>query len=217
MFTRHLSKLSSAYCHDELSSEDARRFAEHLIACPICRMDFDEVKLGATLAQHLDVLAAPPAIWSNLVAGIGNPPRTFNRFHFLKPLAIAAAIIMLIVGSLWLWRNTNSTPAQSWQVARVNGAPRVNSKSINDTGKLAVGQWLETDSTSRAQLNIDDVGRVEIDPNTRVRLLQTNPAEQRLELAQGRLSARISAPPKIFFVTIGPPFASVTNTNICAI
>jgi len=199
MFTRHLSKLSSAYCHDELSSEDARRFAEHLIACHSCRADFDEVKLGATLAQHLDVLSAPPAIWNNLVAGV-DYPRPLNRFRFLKPLAIAAAIVMLIAGGWWLSRNTNSSSAQSWQVARLLGTPRVDSKNISDTGKLAVGQWLETDSTSRAQLSIDDVGRVEIDPNTRVRLLQTNPTEQRLELAQGRLSARISAPPKIFFV-----------------
>ena len=200
MFSKHLSKLSSAYCHNELSSEDARRFSEHVIACPSCRLDFDEVKLGATLAQHLDVLAAPPSIWNNLVAVIDKQPRTFNRFHFLKPLAIATAIIMLIAGGLWLSRKLNTTSVQSWQVARLLGTPRVDSKSISATGKLAVGQWLETDSTSRAQLNIDDVGRVEIDPNTRVRLLQTSPSEQRLELAQGRLSARISAPPKIFFV-----------------
>src|SRR5690348_12600355 len=101
MFSKHLSKLSSAYCHNELSSEDARRFAEHLIACQSCRADFDEVKLGATLAQHLDVLSAPPAIWSNFVAGIDHQPRTSDRFHFLKPLAFAAAIVMLIAGGLW--------------------------------------------------------------------------------------------------------------------
>src|ERR1051325_9087711 len=200
MFTKHLSKLSSAYCHNELSSADARRFAEHLIACPSCRLDFDEVKLGVTLAQHLAVLSAPSSIWNNLAAGIDHQPRTLNRFRFLKPLAIAAAIAVVIAGGWWLSRIINTSSAQSWQVARLNGAPRIDSKNIGDTGKLAVGQWLETDSASRAQLNIDDVGRVEIDPNTRVRLLQTNPTEQRLELAQGRLSARISAPPKIFFV-----------------
>jgi hypothetical protein len=199
MFRKHLSRLSSAYCHNELSSEDARRFAEHLIACHRCRRDFDEVKLGATLAQHLDVLSAPPSIWNNLVAGVDNP-RPLNRFRFLKPLAIAAAIVMLIAGGWWLSRNINSSSAQSWQVARLLGTPRIDSKNVSDTGKLAVGQWLETDSTSRAQLNIEDVGRVEIDPNTRVRLLQINPTEQRLELVRGRLSARISAPPKIFFV-----------------
>ena len=58
----------------------------------------------------------------------------------------------------------------------------------------------ETDTNSRAQISVSDIGQVEIDPNTRVRLVATKPTEHRLELAQGRLSARISAPPKLFFV-----------------
>src|ERR1041385_8156981 len=150
MFSKHLSRLSSAYCHNELPSEDARRFAEHLIACQSCRLDFDEVKLGATLAQHLDVHSAPPAIWNSLVAGIDNQSRTFHRFHFLKPLAIAAVIVVLIAGGLWLSRNINSSSAQSWQVARLLGTPRIDSKNVSDTGKLGVGQWLEIASNSRA-------------------------------------------------------------------
>jgi hypothetical protein len=41
---------------------------------------------------------------------------------------------------------------------------------------------------------------VQIDPNTRVRLLETRATEHRLELARGKLSARIWAPPRLFFV-----------------
>jgi hypothetical protein len=201
MFSNHVSKLSSAYIHDELSREDTRRVAEHLIACASCRADFDEVKLGAKFADHLNLVPAPASIWNGVVANLDVRPRGSNRFQFLKPLAIAATIVMVIAGGLWLSRKLSSNSAlQSWQVARLNGAPRIDAKNINDQDKLAVGQWLETDAASRAQLNIEDVGRVEIDPNTRVRLLQTNPNEHRLELAQGRLSARISAPPKLFFV-----------------
>jgi len=59
---------------------------------------------------------------------------------------------------------------------------------------------LETDGSSRAQITVGSIGQVEIDPNTRVRLLQTRPTEHRLELAQGRMSARIWAPPRLFFV-----------------
>ncbi len=201
MFGNHVSKLSSAYVHDELSSEDSRRVAEHLIGCPSCRADFDEVKLGARFAEHLSVVSAPASIWNGIAANLDARPRAFNRFQFLRPLAIAAAIVTVIAGGLWLSRKITSNPAQqSWQVARLNGAPRIDAKNIGDQDKLGVGQWLETDAASRAQLNIEDVGRVEIDPNTRVRLLQTNPSEHRLELAHGRLSARISAPPKLFFV-----------------
>jgi hypothetical protein len=41
---------------------------------------------------------------------------------------------------------------------------------------------------------------VEIDPNTRVRLVETKPTEHRLELEHGKMSARIWAPPRLFFV-----------------
>jgi hypothetical protein len=65
---------------------------------------------------------------------------------------------------------------------------------------LALGQWLETDGSSRAQIDVGSIGQVEIDPNTRVRLVTAKPTEHRLELARGKMSARIWAPPRLFFV-----------------
>jgi hypothetical protein len=65
---------------------------------------------------------------------------------------------------------------------------------------LAVGEWLETDASSRAKIDVGTIGQVEIDPNTRVRLLETRPTEHRLELLRGRMSAHIWAPPRLFFV-----------------
>ena len=71
---------------------------------------------------------------------------------------------------------------------------------MDDKGRLAVGQWLETDGDSRAKIDVGSIGQVEIDPNTRVRLVETKPTEHRLELAHGKMSARIWAPPRLFFV-----------------
>jgi hypothetical protein len=88
----------------------------------------------------------------------------------------------------------------SWDVARLDGVPRIGSALVSDKARLGIGEWLETDTNSRAQISISDIGQVEIDPNSRVRLVETKPTEHRLELAEGRLSARISAPPKLFFV-----------------
>src|SRR4030095_693183 len=61
-------------------------------------------------------------------------------------------------------------------------------------------EWLETDQNSSAQINVASIGQVQVDPNTRIRLLQTQPTEHRLELARGKMSARIWAPPRLFFV-----------------
>ncbi|HYJ46057.1 MAG TPA: FecR domain-containing protein [Pyrinomonadaceae bacterium] len=91
-------------------------------------------------------------------------------------------------------------PFAAWEVARLEGAPRVGAERIEGSGRLAVGEWLETDATSRAQLNVANIGRVEIEPNSRVRLVGTSQTEHRLALARGQLHATISAPPRLFIV-----------------
>jgi hypothetical protein len=88
----------------------------------------------------------------------------------------------------------------TWEVARLEGAPKVGTERIEGNGKLAVGQWLETDATSRAQISVANIGHVEIEPNSRVQLIETNPTEHRLAMTHGRLHAMISAPPRLFIV-----------------
>src|SRR4030095_11600400 len=87
-----------------------------------------------------------------------------------------------------------------WSVATLNGQPTIGSSTIVKEGKLGVGQWLETDHNSRAEISVASIGQWQVDPNTRVRLLATQPTEHRLELARGKMSARIWAPPRLFFV-----------------
>lgn len=210
MLGNHVSNLSSAYWHDELTPQESRRVAEHLIGCHQCRTEFEEVKLGARFAAQLERLPAPDFLWTRVAAGLDGYTSSRRRLRFLKPLAIASGLVVLIAAGSLLLRRVPSRPAapstivpaptSGWQVARIGGSPRINSQSITNQGKLGVGQWLETDAASRARVEVADIGRVDVDPNTRVRLLQTSDHEHRLELQRGRLSALISAPPKIFFV-----------------
>lgn len=209
MFAKHVSRLTSAYCHDELSSRQSQRVAEHLITCQRCRGEFEEVRFGARLAAQLPLIEAPESLWRKIEIVLdGNGRATTGGARrragfFMRPrFAMAAmALIVLVTGFGWFWfRHTSKPQGSTWAVARLNGVPRIGSTQINDKGKLGVGEWLETDKNSRAQIIVGDIGKVEIDPDTRVRLIETNPTEHRLELAHGRLSARISAPPKLFFV-----------------
>ena len=66
MFSKHVNKELSAYCHGELSAEEARRVAEHLIGCNRCRPEFEEIKLGVKLAEHLPLVPAPDSLWADL-------------------------------------------------------------------------------------------------------------------------------------------------------
>jgi len=210
MFAKHVSNLTSAYCHDELSPEHSRRVAEHLISCRHCRGEFEEVKFGARLAAQLPLIEAPDSLWDGLESALdlaGRTPQTLPRRRILpiriqpRLALVSLALVALVIGFAALWLRHNPKPiGLSWDVARLDGAPRIGSALVGDQAKLGVGQWLETDTNSRAQISVSDIGLVQIDPNTRVRLVETKPTEHRLELAEGRLSARISAPPKLFFV-----------------
>jgi hypothetical protein len=198
MFGKHVSSLSSAYFNGELAPHESNRVAEHLLVCTKCRAEFDAVKSGIRFANQIEILAAPDDIWNGIAAGVHQYEDKPARLWFLKPIIVAATIILLFGCALWL--RPQRTATGQWNVARLGGAPRIDSRAIGDAGKLGVGQMLETDAASRAQIEVATIGRVQIDPNSRVRLLETNPDEHRLELERGRLSAVISAPPRLFFV-----------------
>jgi hypothetical protein len=115
-------------------------------------------------------------------------------------------LLISSLGLVWLFRDPGPTsfvvaPSKPfWHVKRLDGTPKIGSEGISNNGQLSIGEWLETDGNSRAQIAVGSIGNVDIDENTRVRLLQTQPTEHRLELARGRMSARIWAPPRLFFV-----------------
>lgn len=114
--------------------------------------------------------------------------------------ALAASLILLVMlgaGGAWFYLRSTRT---SWEVARLAGAPLIDAVRIGSTGRLGIGEWLETDANSRAQIKVADIGQVEVDPGTRIRLVETRLTEHRLELARGRMHAVIFAPPRLFFV-----------------
>jgi len=133
----------------------------------------------------------------------GQPPalpdrkgRPFNRRVWLLGLSAAAAVLLAAaIGwyALGFW-------GSGWSVQTLAGAPVVDGVRTSDTGRLRVGKWLETDAVSRARIEAGHVGRVVVDPNTRVQLVEARGQEQRMALSQGTIHARIWAPPKIFFV-----------------
>src|SRR5438094_6141759 len=122
-----------------------------------------------------------------------------SAFHKLA----AAAAVVLVIAAL-LFRRSHTTPASQpgWNVARVAGAPRVGAKAITSggSGRLAIGQLLETDSHSRASITVDEVGQVDVEPDTRLRLLKAGLGQRRLALDRGTIHAVIWAPPGEFVV-----------------
>ncbi len=135
---------------------------------------------------------------------------SFPRF------AAATAIVVVLIGA-WLAahrsrsrefaRNSTARHAAApgasgpaWDVARLEGAVKVGSSTLRDNGRLPLGEWLETGTASRVRIDVATIGQVEVEPNTRLRLVETGSNRHRLALARGTIHARIWAPPGQFFV-----------------
>ncbi|HEX8633246.1 MAG TPA: FecR domain-containing protein [Pyrinomonadaceae bacterium] len=227
---QHVKEQLTAYTHGELSAAESERVAAHLGACARCRAEFEEIAHGVRLLESLTLQAAPAALWDNIEAALAaqaaasqdrptkhaaqhaSARQTRARRGWLpgrmslawfagaRP-ALAASLALLFVfgvgGASWLYLRT---PRAGWEVARLQGAPSIDADRIGSTARLGIGEWLETDADSRAQIQVANIGQVEIDPGTRIRLVETRPTEHRLELARGRMHATIYAPPRLFFV-----------------
>lgn len=208
MFTKHVIRQLSAYCNGELSAEESRYVREHLLSCERCRHEHDEVKLGVQLAQQLPLETAPADMWSDIEEMLdaqsrkpvfeAKAPSFTWAFGWYRIAALSAVLVLAVaIGLIW---SSYPDPRAALEVANIAGNVRIGGGPINKQGSLRVGETLETGESSRAKILIATIGEVELDPNSRIRLVQTRESEHRLALDRGRLSAKITAPPRLFFV-----------------
>jgi hypothetical protein len=117
--------------------------------------------------------------------------------------AVAASLLLAVTVFLLMRQKSSRDLGPSWDVARLEGAPRVGWHSLGEKsgpGKLGIGQTLVTDGSSRASITLDETGRVEVDPGSRLRLVRSGPGRKRLSLERGTIRAVIWAPPGEFVV-----------------
>jgi hypothetical protein len=112
-------------------------------------------------------------------------------------LALAAAVVVVIAATV-VWQMVESR--RGWEVASLEGAPRAADRVLASGDRLAPGQWLTTDASSRARLKVGDIGVIDVEPHSRVRLIAASRDDQRLAMQVGGMRAIIIAPPRRFQV-----------------
>ena len=166
--------------------------------------DREVQKLETALGRYRHNQPAPAFEQIADLPSVKERKRFFNlRFSF--QLAAMAATLLISATLFYFWRHpvTGGDSGPAWDVARLEGAPKVGWKSIganSGVAKLGVGQTLVTDSSSRASITLDETGRVEVDAGSRLRLVANGPGRKRLSLERGTIHAVIWAPPGEFVV-----------------
>jgi hypothetical protein len=199
MFTRHVSHRLAALIDGQLSPQQAGRVERHAARCADCRAEHERIRLGMELLDHLPQIEPPDGIWTAIEAGF-QEQRSVARHPASRPwrLAFAATAILALAGAAY-WTVARYVGTR-WEVVRIDGSPVVNEKRIRGESRIGAGEWIETDARSSATVKVGEIGSVEVEPNTRLRVVTARPGEHRLALARGEIRAKISAPPKLFFV-----------------
>src|SRR6266702_4641374 len=131
-----------------------------------------------------------------------------HRWRFLNlrlsvQLGAVAACLVVAVTLYFYLRPLTDDQGPSWEVARLAGAPRIGLKAVGanaGTGKLSVGQTLVTDSSSRANITLNETGTIDVEAGSRIRLVQSGRGRKRRSLERGTIHATIWAPPGEFVV-----------------
>lgn len=122
------------------------------------------------IRDHLPVVEAPDSVWRAIEDSLRK-----NDFRTAPPRsdlrwAFAAVAALLILCGAGWWLG------------------------IRHSG------WIETSASVGTTLRIGDIGTVDVGPNTRLRVVANRADQHRLSLAHGSIYAKISAPPRLFFV-----------------
>lgn len=151
-----------------------------------------EALLGAY--AHRAPLREPPS---------REPPLRRRR----RAVATAGALVAAAISAIWIVRDAPDPGADDpcrgggpgFAFAVAGGPARCNG-GVASRGTLPVGAWLETSGSAIADVRVANIGELTVYGDSRVRLVGTGTAGHRMELARGKLAARVTAPPRLFVV-----------------
>src|SRR5438093_5288985 len=149
----------------------------------------NEQELQESVGRLPKSIDPPRDLWPEISAQINT--RSWRRWYWV-PLAAAAVFVLVMIG--------RSITPTAWDVTALAGRPLIGTTRLTASGRLRVGDWLQTDDSSRALIAVGRIGQVEVRPETRVQLVVASATEHRLALARGVIDAKVDAVPRLFFV-----------------
>ena len=204
MFKNHVTHHLSAFLHGELSAETTTAVQSHLADCSSCRNALEEIRFSEQLVSTLRRVEAPETIWKDIHSASKLQNAEKQKGHWPVPM-LAAGFGLAAMLTLGMFLSSHSPNGRredlpSWEVASVRGTARIGTVQLTGTGRLRPGDWLQTDANSEAEVHIADIGQLDLDPNSRIRLISSSSDQHRIALERGRMTARTWSPPRLFVV-----------------
>jgi hypothetical protein len=112
-------------------------------------------------------------------------------------LTLAALTIALLLS---LRESTPPGSNQGWSVEVTEAQAAPSLTAARPKMQMQIGEAFETNRIFKANISVADIGRLELEPMTRLRLLQSGLGRKRIALDRGTIHVAIWAPPGEFVV-----------------
>ncbi|QQS35830.1 MAG: zf-HC2 domain-containing protein [Ignavibacteriales bacterium] len=216
------------YADGLLPDEMREDIHAHILICEKCRNEYEEIQSIKSEAANLpDEIFPSQELWEGINSRINPGKKQVNReakiyniasnksvstfgesltLRFKQPshkrtiYAAGLAFVLMVIVSISLLTLPGPAPAAFLQVQSLEGTSKISDEQFSDIGLIKIGDWLETDALSRAKIIVGSIGEVEVEQDSRIKLVQTKANEHRLALDKGKIHATIWAPPRLFFV-----------------
>lgn len=158
--------------------------------------------------RRLEHLLAPCAHsrrqWSAAApAPVGPAIQRRRPRRFRVAWGLAATLAACALAAVLLLQHRLAWPENAaWDVAAARGQVRMAGAPVRAGQRLQSGGEIATGDDGTARLRIARIGELRLDAGSRLRLEQTGPGRHRVRLLQGRLWARVWAPPGYFGVRL---------------
>ena len=217
--------LISDYLDGVISPAQKLEFEEHLRGCDNCRNELSEtMKLLERVAALPNGIDPPADLWKNIETRIvpSNPVKKIhpmnetpdlNKYRALKSnriyryalVTLIAAVILVTFLPALLKNKVSIQQIQNkivptWKVTRTMGITLLASNILDKSGLIQEGEELETKDSSGAVIEIDSLGTVTLEPNTKIKFIKSDSSEKRISIIYGSVHAKINAKPRTFFV-----------------
>lgn len=143
----------------------------------------------------------------------------FYKYRYIFSGLAAALVIGFIVFGVKNLKLDNDRLAQQntfglenyWKVSNIQGNSLIGNSSMSSTDSIKEGQWIQTNGDSRAELIVADIGKVIIEPNSKIVFVKGADGNNRIMVEYGTINTVMNPNMRSFFVEM--PSAVATDNG----
>lgn len=143
----------------------------------------------------------------------------FSRYKYvLSGIAAVLALAFIVFGVKNMKLSNDRMSEQNtfglasyWKVSNLQGNSLIGDVAMSSNDSIKEGQFIQTNNVSRAELVIADIGKIIIEPNTKVYFVKGSDGNNRINVEYGTINADMNSNGKTFFVEM--PSAVATDNG----